>query len=112
MMREVLRLIQPGGVLLLSTPDGALTIAKRILGTKCEDSHERELSSDEVQALVHGAGGTVETHFEVPNLVLPAGRLGSAVKHLVGDRDGAREALRKVASAAGYRTLLYVVRTR
>jgi 2-polyprenyl-3-methyl-5-hydroxy-6-metoxy-1,4-benzoquinol methylase len=110
MCRELLRILRPGGALMLSTPDGTVTPWKQLLGRKCEASHETELPPAEVRALVRQAGGSVEDQREIENLILPSSLLGAVIAHLVGDRGPTRELVRRVASRAGYRTVLYLLR--
>ncbi len=104
---ELLRVLRPGGLLVLTTPDGQLTTAKWIFGSKCEDSHERELSQAEVEALLRAAGARVIECSPLANLVQPAGWLGAALAHLVADRPKWRERLARSWARVGYRTLLY-----
>jgi len=106
-MRELLRVLRPEGLLVLSTPDGHMTAAKRLFGAKCERSHERELARVEVEALLVGAGARVVECIPIDNLVQPAGRLGAALAHLVADRPRWRDRLAGIWARAGYRTLLY-----
>ena len=105
--QELLRVLRPGGLLVLTTPDGRVTPAKRIFGTKCERSHERELEPGEVETLLTDAGARVIERHRVANLVQPAGTLGTVLAHLVADRPAWRERLAGWWARAGYQTLLY-----
>jgi 2-polyprenyl-3-methyl-5-hydroxy-6-metoxy-1,4-benzoquinol methylase len=107
-MTELFRVLQPDGVLVLSTPNGRITASKRVLGLKCERSHERELSVGEVQDLIERAGATLHNVETVDNLILPAGRIAAGVIHLAATWPALRRRLRGLATTAGYETLLYV----
>ena len=107
--RELLRVLRPGGLLVLTTPDGRMTAAKRVFGAKCERSHESELAPAEVQTLLAAAGGRVIEWRAVPNLVQPAGPLAVVLAHLVADRPAWRDRLAQYWARAGYRTLMYTV---
>ena len=108
LLRELFRVLRPGGSLVLSTPNGRVTPWKRILGRKCEHSHERELTAAEVGALVEQGGGVLVHAQTVDNLILPAGRVAAGVIHLVAGRSRARRQLQWLASKAGYETVLYL----
>ena len=105
--RELVRVLRPGGLLVLSTPDGRRTFGKLVLGLKCERSHEREMTQSEVAALFHDAGARLITCHQIENLVLPAGKLGAVLAHLVADRPLLRRTLSRWSARTGYRTLLY-----
>lgn len=109
LMRELFRVLAPAGALVLSTPNGRLGGWKRILGRKCERSHEPELPPEEVDHLAQAAGARVVRGEALKNLILPAGRLGGGVVHLVADRPSLRRWVQRVATAAGYETRLYVL---
>jgi 2-polyprenyl-3-methyl-5-hydroxy-6-metoxy-1,4-benzoquinol methylase len=104
---ELLRVLRPGGLLVMTTPDGRITTAKRVFGSKCERSHERELTRAEVESLLADAGARVIECNPVSNLVQPAGKLAAVLAHLVADRPWWRERLAQCWARAGYRTLLY-----
>jgi 2-polyprenyl-3-methyl-5-hydroxy-6-metoxy-1,4-benzoquinol methylase len=108
LMIELFRVLQRDGVLVLSTPNGRITASKRMLGRKCERSHERELSVGEVQDLIERAGATLHSVESVDNLVLPAGRIGAGFIHLAATWPRLRRGLQELAAKAGYETLLYV----
>jgi SAM-dependent methyltransferase len=110
LVRELRRVLRPGGLLLLSTPNGSLGFWKHVLGKKCERSHEEELAPDAVRELVKEAGGRVVNVSPVDNCILPAGRLFAVVAHLVADRPALRRRVARAAMRAGYETLLYTVR--
>lgn len=112
LMRELFRVLRPGGVLALSTPNGRLTPWKRVLGRKCERSHEQELAPAEVGRLVEQAGGELHEVTTLDNLILPAGRIAAGVIHLVADRRRSRRVLQRLAGRAGYETLLYIASAR
>jgi 2-polyprenyl-3-methyl-5-hydroxy-6-metoxy-1,4-benzoquinol methylase len=109
LVSELLRVLAPGGVLALSTPNGRITPWKRILGRKCEVSHEVELTRDDVCALVERAGGRVEASDPIDNLILPAGKVSAGVVHLVAERPKVRSAVQRMATSAAYETILYTV---
>ena len=111
-LRELLRVVQPDGLLILSTPNGRITVWKRLLGLKCERSHERELSTAEVQGLIEGAGATLHRVETIDNLVLPASRVAAGVIHLAAGWPALRRRLQSLATKAGYETLLYVASPR
>lgn len=111
-LRELLRVVQPDGLLILSTPNGRITVWKRLLGLKCERSHERELSTGEVQGLIEGAGATLHRVETIDNLVLPASRMAAGVIHLAAGWPALRRRLQSLATKAGYETLLYVASPR
>jgi len=111
-LRELLRVVQPDGLLILSTPNGRITVWKRLLGLKCERSHERELSTGEVQGLIEGAGATLHRVETIDNLVLPASRVAAGVIHLAAGWPALRRRLQSLATKAGYETLLYVASPR
>jgi hypothetical protein len=100
--------LRPGGLLILSTPDGRQTGWKRVLGRRCERTHEAELPPEEVESLCGGAGGRLLQARIVDNLILPAGRPWMALLHLVVDRPRLRGAVQRAAIRAGYATRLYV----
>jgi 2-polyprenyl-3-methyl-5-hydroxy-6-metoxy-1,4-benzoquinol methylase len=105
---ELFRVLRPDGLLVLSTPNGRITAPKRVLGRKCERSHERELSVAEVQDLIDCAGAVLHSVEGIDNLVLPAGRVAAGVIHLAATWPRLRRRLQRVATKAGYETLLYV----
>jgi len=109
LMRELLRVLSPSGILVLSTPDGHRTLGKRIFGQKCERSHEVEMTIREVKALVTTCGGTVLSVSVVDNLIQPASRLGALLTRLAGDRLRLRRALQLFWTRLGYRTLIYAI---
>ena len=105
---ELFRVLRPDGVLVLSTPNGRITASKRMLGLKCERSHERELSVGEVKDLIERAGAIMHSVEHLDNLVLPAGRIAAGVTHLAATWPRLRRPLQGLATKAGYETLLYV----
>jgi 2-polyprenyl-3-methyl-5-hydroxy-6-metoxy-1,4-benzoquinol methylase len=109
LMQELFRTLRPGGALVLSTPSGRLTPWKRVLGRKCERSHEVELTRAEVSALVAQAGGTLRRVEPVDNLILPAGKISAGLVHLVAGSGRWRRRVQRMARAAGYETLLYLI---
>ena len=111
LMRELFRVLRPGGALVLSTPSGQLTPWKRMLGRKCELSHEAELTQAEVGALVAQLGGAVRLVETVDNLILPAGRWSAGLAHIIAANDRWRRRVQRVARGAGYETLLYLITT-
>jgi 2-polyprenyl-3-methyl-5-hydroxy-6-metoxy-1,4-benzoquinol methylase len=112
LVRELLRILQPGGLLVLSTPDGRITPWKWVFGAKCERSHFRELREQEVRDLMNDAGGRVAVCHPVDNFVQPAGKLAGLIAHLVADRSRWRMRIGAWWERAGYRTLLYGVTPR
>jgi SAM-dependent methyltransferase len=109
LVRELIRTVEPGGLLILSTPNGKLTLWKYLLGRKCERSHEVELAPSDVADLVIAAGGSLLAVKEVDNLILPAGKIAAATVHLIAGRPKWRGPLQRAATRAGYETILYVV---
>jgi 2-polyprenyl-3-methyl-5-hydroxy-6-metoxy-1,4-benzoquinol methylase len=109
LLRELLRVLTPDGLLVLSTPNGRLNAWKRVFGRKCERSHYRELASEEVSDLARGAGAQVVSARALSNVILPASRLSAAAIHLVADRPRWREKLGHVTAGAGYQTILYAI---
>lgn len=109
LMRELLRVLSAGGVLVLSTPDGERTWGKRVFGHKCERSHEIEMTADEVKDLVTSCGGRVTSVAVVDNLIQPASRLGALMARLAGDRIRLRRALQTFWTRLGYRTVIYAI---
>ena len=109
LMRELFRVLSPSGVLVLSTPDGSSSLGKRVFGSKCERSHEVEMTEPEVSALVDSSGGRVVGTAPVDNLIQPAGRLATLLTHFAGDRARPRRWLQRLWSRLGYRTLIYTV---
>lgn len=105
--QELVRVLRPGGLLILSTPDGRRTMAKLIFGEKCERSHEHEMTQAEITELFQRAGAAILGCREVAHLVLPYGKMGAILSHLVADRPRLRGFLARWSSRAGYRTLLY-----
>lgn len=110
LMIELLRVLRPSGILVLSTPNGRLGFWKRVLGATCERSHERELPAEEVVALAAWAGAQVERSVPVANLILPAGRASTLLIHLVADRHRLRNAVARASASVGYETILYTIR--
>ena len=109
LMHELFRVLGPAGAVVLSTPNGRIGGWKRLLGRKCERSHEPELPPEEVDHLARTAGARIIREGALKNLILPAGRLGGGVVHLVADRPRLRGWVQRVAAAAGYETRLYVL---
>jgi len=110
MLAELFRVLRRGGLLILSTPDGRITGWKRILGRRCERSHEAELPAEEVGKLVQEAGGQLLRATVVDNLVVPAGRTWTALLQLTADRPPWRHRVQSFSERAGYATKLYVAR--
>jgi 2-polyprenyl-3-methyl-5-hydroxy-6-metoxy-1,4-benzoquinol methylase len=108
LVRELLRALARGGLLVLTTPNGKLTPWKLLLGRRCERSHEAELAASEVADLLTEAGGRLLATGTVDNLILPAGKASAAVMHLVAGRPKWRRRLQRLAEGAGYQTVLYV----
>src|SRR3989442_4461111 len=106
--RELLRVLRPGGLLILTTPDGRMTVAKHLFGTKCERSHERELTRREVETLLAGVGAWLVECRPLASLVQPAGRLAAVLAHFAGDRPAWRGRLAQWWGRVGDRTLLYL----
>jgi SAM-dependent methyltransferase len=109
LLRELLRVLAPDGLLVLSTPNGRLNAWKRVFGRKCERSHYRELASEEVSDLAGNANAQVVSARALPNVILPASRLSAAAIHLVADRPSWRKKLGHVTAGAGYETILYAI---
>ena len=109
LMRELLRVLSPGGVLVLSTPDGSRTWGKRVFGLKCERSHEVEMTPAEVKDLVTSCAGRVLSVAVVDNLIQPGTRLGAVLARLASDRVRLRRALQVLWTSLGYRTLVYAI---
>jgi SAM-dependent methyltransferase len=107
-LAELFRVLQPGGLLALSTPDGRLTFWKRIFGATCERAHHRELPPEEVEGLLRSAGGRCLLRRPIDNFLQPGTRLAGVLAHLVADRPSVRTALGRRWAAAGYRTVLYL----
>lgn len=110
MLTELFRVLRRGGLLILSTPDGRITGWKRILGRRCERSHEAELPAEEVGTLVQEAGGQLLRATVVDNLVVPAGRTWTALLQLTADRPPLRHTVQSLSERAGYATKLYVAK--
>jgi SAM-dependent methyltransferase len=56
LLSEILRVLRPGGYLLLTTPNGARNRLKDILGHPHAVGHEKEFTVAELESLVEGAG--------------------------------------------------------
>jgi 2-polyprenyl-3-methyl-5-hydroxy-6-metoxy-1,4-benzoquinol methylase len=108
LVSELFRVLRPGGLLVLSTPDGRLTGWKRVFGRRCELAHEAELPEEEVEALIRGAGAQLVKAAVLDNLILPAGRVWAALLHLIADRPRWRSRAQRLSLQAGYATKLYV----
>jgi hypothetical protein len=78
-----------------------------LFGTRCEISHQRELTRAEVEALMRNAGARVMECRALDSLIQPAGKLGATLAHLVGDRPKWRGRLARLWAWAGYQTLFY-----
>jgi 2-polyprenyl-3-methyl-5-hydroxy-6-metoxy-1,4-benzoquinol methylase len=109
LLQELIRVLAPDGLLVLSTPNGRLNTWKRVFGRTCERSHFRELASEEMSDLARGAGAQVASAQALPNVILPASRLAAAAIHLVADHPRWREKLGRVTAGAGYETILYTI---
>lgn len=105
--RELVRVLRTRGLLVLTTPDGRMTTAKKVFGARCEHSHEQELTQSEVTRLLSNAGAQVLDCRPVANLVQPAGIIGAVLAHLFADRPSLRRIMTRFWAWAGYRTLMY-----
>jgi SAM-dependent methyltransferase len=108
--REIIRVLAPGGRLILSTPDGTLTPAKHLLGRKVHATHVLEYAP---VAMVRQLGDAGFSHVRWSHLNFPhfpVSFFGKLAQNILPETPWLLNSVTPITQRLGYVNCLYVAR--
>jgi SAM-dependent methyltransferase len=108
--REIIRVLAPGGKLILSTPDGTLTPAKPLLGRKVHDTHVLEYPPSEMVQHLRDVGfeDVGWSRLDFPHF--PASFFGKLAQNTLPEMPWLLGSATPVTQWLGYANCLYIAR--
>lgn len=110
LLHEVYRVMKPGAILCLTTPDGRMNFAKRLLGRTHARSHVLEYSPREMPGYLSSAGfsGVTVAALRFPDL--PDSKPGAVFNHMLAENPWAFSIFERVFRRLGYGKYVFVAR--
>ena len=106
--RNVRRVLRPGGRLIITTPSGTLTWAKRLLGRKVHETHVVEYAREDLARHLHETGFENLAFADVHFPHFPSSLLGRIAQNIVPEFPWLMSGAARVTRRLGYYNYLCV----